>query len=621
MCGIFGAVSSRPIDPAAVARSRDTLAHRGPDSTGLWHAPGGLACLAHRRLAVLDPTPHGMQPFATPDGRSVLVFNGEIYNFRALRAELESHGVRFTTRTDTEVLLHAWRQWGERCLERLSGMFAFALWDEPTGTLFCARDRAGEKPFYWSVVGDTFVFGSELKSLLPWPGMPREVDLDSVAEFLHFGFVADPRSVWRGVHKLAPGHSLTVRLGPGGLRVDAPSRWWELEFAPDHSVRDWSPQILDTLTSSVREMSVSDVPLGAFLSGGVDSSAVAAALARSGSRVTAWTMTFEDDPDCEREWASRVAQQYSLDHRIREVSAEDLASAQQDLAWHFDEPFADASTLPTMRVCAHARTELTVALSGDGADELFGGYRRYRYLAARDREARWLPRRIGRNAARAARVALHPRGRAHGRLSRYILDRESLFAGMLSIGHELASLRAAARGPLAAALAAYSPRDRIAGLLRDLPRDLPLVDAMRYLDLKLTLAGGMLVKVDRASMATSLEVRAVFLHRDMLALAGRIPAGRLLHRGEPKHVLKRALQAWLPDELLFRRKRGFSAPVGRWIRSGGHQVRVGAGPIDEMLHPRMLHALHRRHARQGADRSRAICSIETLAAWLDAWQR
>ena len=451
MCGIYGAVSVRPIDPAAIVRSRDTLAHRGPDSDGLWCSPDGRVCLAHRRLAVLDPSPHGAQPFASPDGSTVLVFNGEIYNFRALRAELESSGVRFRTRSDTEVLLHAWRRWGARCHDRFSGMFAFAIWDAASGTLFCARDRAGEKPLYWTRRGDTFAFGSELKSLLQTPGVSRDLDLESVAEFLHFGFVADPRSIWRGIHKLAPGHSLTVRLRPDGLHVGEPSRWWDLEFAPDHAVRDWSPEILATLTSAVQEMSVSDVPLGAFLSGGVDSSAVAASMARAGSRVTAYTIGFEDDPEDERAWACKVATHYALDHRIHEVSANELAAAQRDLAWHFDEPFGDPSALPTMRVCAHARPEITVALSGDGADELFGGYRRYRYLAARDREARWLSRRLGCRAARVARSALPRRSRAYARLRRYALDRESLLAEMLSVGHDAAQLRAAARGPLAEA--------------------------------------------------------------------------------------------------------------------------------------------------------------------------
>ena len=623
MCGIFGAVSAAGVDEAGVARARDVLAHRGPDGAGIWKSPDGRACLAHRRLAVLDPTPHGAQPFASPDGRTVVVFNGEIYNFRALRGELEAEGARFTTRSDTEVLLHAWRRWGAGCLERLSGMFAFAVWDAAEGTLFCARDRAGEKPLYWSVVGDTFVFGSELKALLAWPGMPRELDALAMAEYLHFGFVGDPRSIWRGVSKLPPGHSLTVRLGAGGLRVGAPSRWWDFTFAPDRSVRDWSPVILDTLAAAVGEMSVSDVPLGAFLSGGVDSSAVAASLARGGHSVSAYTIGFDDDPDDERAWAAQVAERYRLDHRVREVAACDMAASRDTLAWHFDEPFSDPSALPTLHVCRHARDALTVALSGDGADELFGGYRRYRYLAARDREARWLPRPVGRNAARVIRAALPRRSRARGRLARYALDRESLFVEMLTIGHDAGALRRAARGPLAAALAEYCPRERVRELLRALPADVPLVDAMRYLDVKLTLANGMLVKVDRASMAVSLEVRAVFLHRDMLALAGRIPADRLLHGGIPKHALKQALRAWLPDDLLFRRKRGFTAPVGRWMRAdaaGAETPTAAPRGIDEYIDPALLGGLRREHAQAAADRSRAIGNVETLADWLDSWR-
>lgn len=620
MCGIVGVVSSAPVAPDAVRAMRDTLAHRGPDSRGLWQSADARVCLGHQRLSVIDTMPRSDQPLHSTDGQFTAVLNGEIYNYRELRRELGPLGARFATSSDTEVLIEAFRYWGAACLAHLSGMFAFAIWDAHAQRLFCARDRAGEKPLYWARVGNALLFGSEVKALLRWPHMHAEIDHHALAEYLHFGFVPDPGCIWQGVEKLAPGHSLGCSLsGDGTLHLGSPVRWWDMTFEPDDSVSDWGPEIRDTLSRATREMTVSDVPLGTFLSGGVDSSAVTAALSREAPDVTAFTIGFDDDPDCERPWARQVARQYGVRHRERLLSPADVAAPFDALLWNFDEPFSDASFLPTYLVCREARGEITVALSGDGADELFGGYRRYRYLGARQFRHGWVSPRMARWASFAARAAL-PEGLSLRRnIARFAADRCTMLTDLLSVGHDSRTVRAAARGPLAAALADYSPYDTVARLLRNIPPEVGLVDSMRYLDLKLTLASGMLVKVDRASMAVALEVRAVFLHREMLALVGRIPAAQLVKHGEPKHVLKLALRPWLPDSLLFRRKRGFSAPGGQWMRGAPGERAVVPGPLDELLDPALLAALRARHAEGHGDRSQTIQNLDVLERWFRRW--
>ena len=622
MCGIVGAVSAAPVDASLVERMRDRLTHRGPDAAGLWRSPDGRVCLGHRRLSIVDLSPEANQPFVSAEGAHVLVLNGEIYNFRALRAELEDAGVRFRTSSDTEVLLAAYRQWGDDCLERLSGMFAFALWDGERDRLFCARDRAGEKPFYYAVVGSSFVFASELKSLLLWPGFRRELDQTAVADFLTFGFVPDPKSIWEGAAKLAPAHTLTLELGEDGPRVGPPTPYWALKLEPDPSVSDWGPAIREALEQSAHEMAYADVPVGTFLSGGVDSSAVTAALAEAELPVHAFTIGFDDSDYDERPFAREVARRYGTPHTERTVHADDVEPVFRDtILWHYDEPFNDFSYLPTYFVCREARKEITVALTGDGGDELFGGYGKYTLLARRHGLERALSRPVTQRVAAGARTMLRE-GDLRGRLLRYEQSAEQLLLGTLTTGIAPSTLRQVARGPLAQTLAGYEPMDVLRPHLdRAPPAEVGLVNSMRYLDVKLTLGAGILTKVDRASMAVSLETRPVFLNRRLLDLVGRIPAGLLADRAEPKKLLRTAVREWLPSSVLDRPKQGFAMPLESWFRGelrGLADETSREGSLSELVDHRHIASVVAAQ-RAGAGATSQLHSFVFLQHWLEQW--
>jgi asparagine synthase (glutamine-hydrolysing) len=624
MCGIVGVCSNSTINPERVATMRDRLVHRGPDHAGLWLAEDARVCLGHRRLAIIDLTPEANQPFVSHDGRFVITYNGEIYNFLALRAELESCGVRFRTRSDTEVLVEAYRSWGEAGLERLSGMFAFAIWDTRDRRLFCARDRAGEKPFYYTFSNGAFLFASELKALVAWPEFRKEIHYPALVDFLSLGYIPDPKAIWEGCHKLPPGHRLSVVLPPAGSpRLEGPAAYWDMDFQPDRSVVDWGPAIRATLEHAAKEMAFADVPVGAFLSGGVDSSSVTCALRRSGFPVHTFTVGFEEQDYDERPWARLVAESCKTQHTEKLVQAEDVVPVLQRLIWHYDEPFNDYSYLPTFYLCREARQSITVALSGDGGDELFAGYRKYQRLATRQKVERLMPRPVVQLLTTGS-AALMPRASRFGRkLTYYGMDMPALLSDTLTTGFAPSALRACARGPLAKALKDYAPRDLIQSLLRRHPPEkVGLIDAMRYLDFKLTLGSGILVKVDRASMAVSLEVRPVYLHRSMLELAGRLPAHLLADRRNTKIALKDAFRGWLPDALLDRKKMGFALPLGRWMHGELRQLfteKSSGGPIAELLDCTALQDRARGHSASLGDSTLANHSLFFLKNWLAKW--
>jgi asparagine synthase (glutamine-hydrolysing) len=626
MCGIVGAIASTPIEGGLLDRMRDSLAHRGPDHAGSWISCDGKVALGHRRLAIIDLLPEANQPFASSDGRFLLVYNGELYNYRELKTEMEALGVRFRTRSDSEVLLEAYRLWGERALLRFSGMFAFAIWDESERTLFCARDRAGEKPFYYAEVAGAFLFASEPKALLSWPGFSRRIHYPALLDYLAYGFVPDPKCIWESCAKLAAGHCMIVRTSTDGSpHVVSPHPWWDWSFNPDSGERDWTNRVLSTLSGAAREMAVADVPLGVFLSGGVDSSSVVAALAQGGEQLKTFTIGFNDAAYDERKWAEAVAGRFGTEHRERVVEPEETDAAFDDLLWHFDEPFSDPSFLPTYYLAREARREVVVVQSGDGADESFAGYRKYSRMMRRIAVRRFLPDQL---LSWAARIAEHrfAAGSWIRRLSaKYGYDPASMLAGFLTLTPCLmpSGLEAHTRGPLAHAVRHYNPRDVITGLMQKAPpEEVGMVNTLRYIDLKHTLAGDILVKVDRACMAVALEVRPVYLHRDMLELAGAIPSARLVDATHTKEVLKTAVETWLPSANVRRGKQGFLPPLSRWVQesAGARWAGSAEGILPELLDPSLLRSFRGERGDAAPRDPRAVLQLVLLGHWLNHWK-
>ncbi|MCD2323949.1 amidotransferase 1, exosortase A system-associated [Sphingomonas sp. IC-56] len=570
MCGIAGLyypAQARPVDPARIMTMTDALAHRGPDGSGVWTAPG--VGLGHRRLAIID-LECGAQPMVTPEADLVTVFNGEIYNFREVRAELTAKGAHFVTDSDTEVLLHGWRAWGPAMLPRLNGMFAFALYDVRRQSLFLARDRFGVKPLHYTQLSDGAVaFASELKGLLAHPLLRRLPDFRAVEDYLGLGYVPDDASIVAGVRKLAAGHFLLMERGKP---VPEPTRWWDIDFSrrATGKVKDLEAELVEHMRAAVRSRMIADVPLGAFLSGGVDSSAVVALMAEtSRAAVKTCTIGFAETDHDETAHAQAVADRFATAHRTRTVAADDFALI-DTLVAAFDEPFADASALPTYRVAQLARESVTVALSGDGADEAMAGYRRYKFFAAEERVRALLPHGFRTNVfGRLGQI--YPKADWAPRPFR---AKTTLLA--LAEGGEFAYAKAVGvTGPAlrdqlytSAAkhmLAGHTAERRYVDAMRQAPaRD--GLDRAQYADMRHWLPGDILTKVDRTSMAVGLEAREPLLDHRLVEFAATLPLSLRIKAGEGKWLMKKAMEPWLPKEILYRPKMGFVTPVSAWFR-------------------------------------------------------
>jgi len=570
MCGIAGLYypgTPKPVDPARVRTMADAMAHRGPDGSGVWTAPG--VGLGHRRLSIIDVA-GSPQPMASADGALTIVFNGEIYNYRVLRQELAARGWAFRSDGDTEVLLAGWAIWGPALLDRLVGMFAFAIHDARANTLFLARDRLGVKPLHYVELADgALAFASELKGLLAHPLLRRVPDVRAVEDYLTFGYVPDDACIVAGVRKLPAGHFLLIERGKP---VPAPRRWWDISFADraSGSAAALEEEVLAHLREGVRSRMVADVPLGAFLSGGVDSSAVVALMAEASAQaVKTCTIGFDVADFDERGHAAAVAARFATDHRERVVEASDFALI-DPLARAFDEPFADASALATWQVCALAREHVTVALSGDGADEALAGYRRYRFHAAEERVRGLLPAGL-RAGLFGALGRVYPKAdwaprplRAKTTLLALAADGGEAYAH--AVGVTTPDLRHALFTDAARrALGGHRAEDRYIAAMRDAPaRD--GLDRAQYADMKIWLPGDILTKSDRTSMAVSLEVREPLLDHRLVEFAARLPASMRLRHGEGKWLMKKAMERYLPRDILYRPKMGFVTPVGSWFR-------------------------------------------------------
>jgi asparagine synthase (glutamine-hydrolysing) len=545
----------------------DSQLHRGPDGGGEHHEPG--VALGHRRLSIIDIAT-GQQPLFNEDHSVVVVFNGEIYNYQELVPELQALGHVFRTRSDTEVIVHAWEAWGERSVERFRGMFAFALWDRNQETLFLARDRLGVKPMFYSVLPDgQLVFGSELKSLLVHPGLQRELDPLALEEYFALGYIAEPRSIYKSVKKLPPGHTLKVRRGEA---LPAPRQYWDVKFTLNNKigVAEACEELQHRLEESIKLRMISEVPLGAFLSGGVDSSAVVATMAKvSQSPVNTCSISFDDPQFDESKFAQMVAEQYKTNHRTEHVASDDFDLI-DELAHIYDEPYADSSAIPTYRVCQLARKHVTVALSGDGGDESFGGYRRYKLHLMEEKLRSALPLGL-RRALFGTLGTLYPKADWAPRVFRAkttfeSLARSSVEAYLHSVGVIAEPMRRQLFSTsLRSQLGGYRANEVFEQHARAAGTDDPLA-LIQYIDLKTYLVGDINTKVDRASMAHSLEVREPLMDHPLVEWLATLPSDMKMRGTMPKFLLKKAMEPQLPDDVLYRPKMGFAVPLIRWFR-------------------------------------------------------
>ena len=570
MCGITGVFDirgRRDVDRSTLVRMNESQHHRGPDEVGLHIEPG--VGLGHRRLSIIDLAT-GQQPLYNADGSVCIVYNGEVYNYQDLIAELSALGYVFRTRSDTEAILHAWEAWGEDCVNRLRGMFAFAIHDRNRATLFLARDRLGVKPLYYAITDDgTLLFGSELKSLLAHGGLRRDVDPHAVEEYFALGYVAEPRTIFRGACKLPPAHTLAVRRGEP---LPGPRAYWDVRFTGGHAMTadDARDELWRRLSESVRLRMIAEVPLGAFLSGGVDSSAVVAAMAGlSAAPVNTCSIAFADPAFDESRYAAEVAQRYGTNHHVDRVESDDFDLI-DTLARVYDEPYADSSAIPTYRVCQLARRHVTVALSGDGGDESFGGYRRYRLHLAEERLRAAMPLAL-------RRPVFGLLGRAYPKLDwaprvfRAKTTLESLARNSVeAYFHSVSFLREPLRRQLYSAsfqaeLGGYRALSVFERHARAADTDDPLA-LIQYLDIKTYLVGDINTKVDRASMAHSLEVREPLMDHELVEWLASLPSELKIRDGESKFLLKKTMETRIPDDVIYRPKMGFAVPLARWFR-------------------------------------------------------
>jgi len=626
VCGIAGILSLAPdkqVAPAALATMAAQLVHRGPDDDGQYLDPQGRCGFAFRRLAIIDLA-GGHQPITNEAGTVQVMLNGEIYNFRALRAELEAQGHRFATRADSEVIAHLYEQVGEACFNRLAGMFAIAIWDEARGRLLLARDRFGKKPLTYAIHDDCLYFASEAKAILALPGLPRELDPQSLHRYLVFQYVPAPHSIYRGFRKLPPAHFLDLPAAQPA--VSRPQCYWQVPAEPfTGTYADARVRLGELLTAAVERRLIADVPLGAFLSGGIDSSIVVALMRKLGvSPLRTFTIGFADARYDETAYARLVAERFQTEHHEHVVTPQ-AREILDTLAWHYDEPFADSSAIPTYYVSRWTRESVTVALTGDAGDECFAGYDRYRaaQLAAR---LDWIPVGMRRALACAGTALPHSQPRT-------LSNRLYRFAAALAESPAQRYLAWVNVFPPALLAAGYRPGFR-AALDFDEPsrwfRELygsgtgPAPERAIHADFASYLPYDLLTKVDSASMACSLECRAPFLDHELVAFARSLPLRWRLGAAGGKRILKDWARDLLPAELLNRPKMGFGVPVGAWFRTELQDlVRERLLAADSLLarvfRPPWLAELVNAHISGRANHEHRLWALLMLELWHQRW--
>jgi asparagine synthase (glutamine-hydrolysing) len=663
MCGILGIIDtvSSP-EKSLLKKMCRIMTHRGPDGEGYYtHGP---AALGHRRLSIIDHE-GGRQPMSNEDASLWITYNGEIYNFKELRNELIKKGHRFRTRSDTETIIHCYEEYGMDCVKKLRGMFAFGIWDDKRKSLFLARDRLGKKPLYYAHLDTRLVFASELKAIVQDDRIKRHLNLSALVDYFTYHYIPFPETIFKGIHKLQPGHSLMVKMRPVStveidkFTISDPARqtqmneqahmvertrsgtmlqqekleikiesYWDVEYNPDYSLTedDWVEALREKLTQAVKLRLVSDVPLGAFLSGGIDSSTIVALMSQvQNSPVKTFSIGFKEQDFSEVKYARLVADKFGTDHHefIVEADAIDILPR---LTWEYDEPFADASAIPTYYVSRMARENVTVILSGDGGDETFAGYRRYTWARDMTRYD-WLPL-FFRKAVFGITSALLPDGmKGKGMLRHLSKDAFERYAGLNTFneGNALENLfnddvRWEIERGKNGKLKDYS-------LLREFYDRCAHNDYLariQYVDTKTYLAEDILTKVDRASMFCSLETRAPFLDHEVVELVARIPSGLKVKDGQTKYILKRAMRGILPDGILYREKMGFGVPLVHWFKRDlgeyAHDILLSNGALTmNLFNRKYVVKLLDNHRKIGRDLSAHIWALLFFEHWGRNW--
>jgi asparagine synthase (glutamine-hydrolysing) len=638
MCGIAGVLyadAARPVERSALKAMADAIAHRGPDAEGFWCAPG--VGLAHRRLSIIDLV-GGDQPIGNEDGSVQVVFNGEIYNYRELKRDLELRGHCFRTHSDTEVIVHLYEEDDERLVEKLRGMFAFALWDSRRRRLLLARDRVGIKPLYVYRDGEKLLFGSELKAILAHSGVARDVDHEALEDYLAFGVVPGSKAIFRRCEKLPPAHVLAVTNDTLGA---APQRYWQLRFEPDErpSEDEWREAIKAKLAETVQAHLVADVPVGAFLSGGLDSSIVVAEASGSpltiqtsplpapSSHLQTFSIGFHEEAFSELPYARQVAERYGTSH-VEEIVTADATQLVDQLSFFYDEPFADSSALPTFLVSKLARRSVKVALSGDGGDEAFGGYSRYahdlRETAVRNALPRWLRTgALGPLGSVWPKVDWMPRPlRAKTFLTNLSLEGDGAYANTLTLCRQPLRRRLLA-ADVTANLNGHRPDEFVRAAFAAAPRGDALA-GMLATDTAMLLPDDFLTKVDRASMAHGLEVRPPLVDHELLELAARVPSRLKVRGGETKWIFKRTCEDRLPRDAVWRAKHGFEIPVDAWLRGALREmfeasVLAPGAKVAALVEPRVVSRLYRAHRARVGRHGGILWAVLCLARWAERY--
>jgi asparagine synthase (glutamine-hydrolysing) len=616
MCGINGFLyfDGRPVDVNIAQEMADAQRHRGPDETGTY--AGREVAFGHRRLSIIDLS-SGRQPLSNEDGTVWICFNGEIYNYEELNQELSSH--RFRTHSDTETIVHLYEEHPESFISKLRGMFAFALWDERRRTLILARDRVGKKPLYYYVDEEKLVFGSEIKSILCHPRLKLEIDECAVSDYCSLGYIPAPKSIYKRVRKVMPGHYLEV---VGGRVKEV--QYWDLNFNSTESLseQEWIERFLNEFRTAVAIRLMSEVPLGAFLSGGLDSSAVVAMMSQLMTQpVKTATIGFQEEEFDESTFAQEVAQHLRTDHYQRQVTPDKIQTIEK-LVWHYDEPFSDSSALPTYFVSQVARERVTVCLSGDGGDENFGGYRRYYVDSQENRLRALLPLPIRRMVFRPL-AQIYPKLDWAPRFIRAKSTFQSLACDPVEGYFEtMSTFRSGDKNlllseDLRARLHGYQSVEVFRQHYDRAGTDDPL-SRIQYLDIKTYLSDDILTKVDRASMANSLEVRCPLLDHKVMELAASMPSHFKLQGAIGKHLFKKSMETRLPHDIIYRKKMGFGVPLADWFRNGIHDY--ASQHIVECEDPYLSTTFVRRiwdqHQSGLRDRSSQLWNVLMFRLWL-----